>query len=424
MRSNHSYSGTDSVVVTGLGAVTPLGVDAKSTWAAMCAGRSGVSALGGDWPAEHPIQIAAKVPIEPAEVLGRIEARRLDRSGQFALIALREAWADAGFVGPARQSGTPLAERVAVVLGSGMGGLGTLLGNYDVMLARGTRPVSPHALPMIMPNGPAGRASLEIGAQAAAIAPTSACATGGEAVAGGLDLIRLGRADVVAVGGTEAIIHPLPTAAFANMMAMSRRNHEPSRASRPFDRTRDGFVMGEGAGVLILESARHARARGARVYCELAGAGLSADAYHIASPDPDGRGMARAARKALADGALRPEDIVHVNAHATSTPQGDLAENRALIDVFGREGYCVSATKSMTGHLIGAAGAVEAIAAVRALCERLAPPTVNVDELDEAIELDIVRDEPRQLPRGRIAVLSNSAGFGGHNAVVVFRSLD
>jgi 3-oxoacyl-[acyl-carrier-protein] synthase II len=420
----YAYPATpDAVVVTGLGAVTPLGADAKSTWAGMCAGQCGVSPLGEDWPAQHPIQIAAQVGLDPAGVLGRIEARRLDRCGQFALIALREAWADAGFVGPAGQPGTPPAERVAVVLGSGMGGLNTLLYNYDVMRARGTRPLSPHALPMIMPNGPAGRASLEICAQAAAIAPTSACATGGESIAGGLDLIRLGRADVVAVGGTEAIIHPLPTAAFANMMAMSRRNDEPARASRPFDRDRDGFVMGEGAGVLILESARHARARGARIYCELAGAGLSADAYHIAAPDPQGHGMARAIRKALADAQLLPEDIVHVNGHATSTPQGDLAESRALTVVLGRGGYCVSATKSMTGHLIGAAGAVEAIATAYALSERLAPPTVNLDRLDAAIDLDVVRDEPRPLPSGPIAAMSNSAGFGGHNVVLIFSTV-
>jgi 3-oxoacyl-[acyl-carrier-protein] synthase II len=234
-------------------------------------------------------------------------------------------------------------------------------------------------------------------------------------------MIRQGRADVVAVGGTEAIIHPLPTAAFFNMMAMSRGRDEPARASRPFDLARDGFVMGEGAGVLILESARHARARGARIYCELAGAGMSAEAYHIASPEPHGRGMARAMRAALADSGLRPADVVHVNAHATSTLLGDLAESRAMVEVLGRTGYAVSATKSMTGHLIGAAGAVEAIAAIHALVERLAPPTINVDAQAADIEIDVVRDEPRALPGGPVAVLSNSSGFGGHNVVLAFR---
>lgn len=412
------------VVVTGLGAVSPLGGDAKSTWAGMLAGRCAVTALDEEWAQGLAVRIGARAGVDCAEALSRVEARRLDRSGQFAMIALREAWSDAGFVGPAEEGGLPDAERVGVVLGSGLGGLTTLLGNYDTMLARGARQVSPHTLPMIMPNGAAGQAGLRIGARAGVHAPTSACATGAEAVAAGLDMIRLGRADVVAVGGTEAIIHPLAIAAFSNMLAMSRANDDPRRASRPYDRKRDGFVMGEGAGVMIIESAQHAQARGARVYCELAGAGVSSDAHHIASPEPTGRGMARALRTVLTDAHLDPVDVVHVNAHATSTPLGDAAEAAAMRTVLGVGGYCVSATKSMTGHLIGAAGAVEAVATVLALCYRTAPPTINIDDLDESIGLDVVRDEPRALPSGPLAALSNSSGFGGHNVVLAFRTED
>ncbi|HEU5356650.1 MAG TPA: beta-ketoacyl-[acyl-carrier-protein] synthase family protein [Actinocrinis sp.] len=422
--------GDDEVVVTGVGAITPLGGDAKSTWAAMLAGRGAAESLTEDWAANLPVRFAARAAADPAEGLGRVEARKLDRCEQFSLVALREAWADAGFVGPAEESGTPAADRVGVVIGSGLGGLGSLVANWEALAGRGPRFVSPHTLPMIMANGPAGQASLELGARACAHAPVSACATGAEAVAAGLDLIRLGRADVVVAGGTEAIIHPLALASFATMLAMSRRNDDPARASRPFDRGRDGFVMGEGAGMLVLESARHAEARGAHVYCELAGAGVSADAHHIASPEPEGRGMAAALRKALADARLDVSDIVHVNAHATSTQQGDLAESRAMAAVLGcaplpegapaGAGYCVSATKSMSGHLIGAAGALEAVATVLALRDRLAPPTINLEDPDPRIEVDVVHGRPRALPAGRIAALSNSSGFGGHNVVLAF----
>ena len=411
----------DRVVVTGLGATTPLGGDAKATWAAMLRGRPGAAALTEPWAAGLPVRIAARAVVDPATVLGRVEARRLDRCGQFCLIALREAWADAGFVGPAEDGGTPDPDRVAVVIGSSLGGVGSLLDNHEAMRLGGTRRVSPHTIPMIMPNGPAGQAALEIGARAVVSAPVSACATGAEAIACGLDLIRWHRADVVAVGGTEAAINPLILAAFASMRAMSRRNAEPARASRPFDRARDGFVIGEGAAVLILERAGHALARGARVYCQVAGAGLSGDAYHIASPEPDGRGMARALRNALEDARLLPEQVVHVNAHATSTPLGDRAESRAICSVLGSSGYCVSAIKSMSAHLLGAAGAIEALATVLALRDRLAPPTINLDSPAPDIEVDVVGDEPRTLPARSAAALSNSSGFGGHNVVLAFR---
>ena len=412
---------THDVVVTGLGAVTPLGGDVKSTWASLLDGRSAVRALTEEWATGLPVRIAAPAAVEPDAVLSRIEARRLDRAGQFSALAVREAWADAGFVGRAGDAGLPAPERVGVAIGSGIGGLMTLLRAHDLLREGRLRQIPPATVPMLMTNGSAGHASVELNAQAAAHAPATACAAGAEAIATGLDMIRLGRADVVVAGGTEAIIHPLTMAAFATMTAMSRNHDTPHRASRPYDTGRDGFVLGEGAAMLVLESARHARRRGARAYCVLAGAGVSADAHHMVRPDPDGGGLVRALRSALADGRLEPGDITHVNAHATSTPQGDLAESRAIRSVLGTGGYPVSAIKSATGHLIGAAGALSAVTSVLALSERTAPPTVNIEDLDAAIELDVVRDEPRELPRGRTAVLSNCAAFGGHNVVLALR---
>jgi 3-oxoacyl-[acyl-carrier-protein] synthase II len=413
----------DTVVVTGLGAITPLGADAKSTWTGALAGSCGIGKLNDPWAAGLPVRIGARSAVEPADLLGRVEARRLDRSGQFALLAAREAWADAGFSGPADQEGAPCAERVAVVFGCGMGGLSSLLGNFEAMVSRGGRHVSPHAIPMIMPNGPAGRIGIEITARAGVHAPTSACATGAEAIAHAIDLIRLGRADVVMCGGTEAVIIPLAISAFANMQALSRQNEHPERACRPYDRNRDGFVMGEGAGALVLESAEHAAARGAQVHAAVLGAGISSDAHNIAAPPDDGAGMGRALRFLLADARLRPEDVGYVNAHATSTPQGDLAESRALRSVLGRGGYCVSATKSMTGHLLGAAGAVAALITVLAVRDRVVPPTIGIDELDPRIDLDVVRDEARPLRAGRFVAVTSSCGFGGHNVALAFRSV-
>ncbi|SES05547.1 3-oxoacyl-[acyl-carrier-protein] synthase II [Streptomyces sp. yr375] len=416
----------DDVVVTGMGATTPLGGDVKSNWAALLNGRRVAVRLDNDWPEDLPVRIAARAATDPDAVLDRIELRRLDRASQFALIAVREAWADAGFFGRAGETGQPDAERVGVVLGSGIGGLSTLVDGYEQMRARGARRLSPHTMPKMMINGSAGQVGLEINARAGVHAPTSACAAGAEAIAAGLDMIRLGRADVVAVGGTEAIIHPLTVAAFTSMKAMSRRNDDPEHASRPYDTQRDGFVMGEGAAVLILETARHARARGAHVHAELAGAGISADGHHIVAPEPGGRGASAALRKALADADLSPRDIAHVNAHATSTPQGDFAESLAIRSVLGDDGgagadYAVSAIKSTAGHLMGASGALAALVSVLALRDRTAPPTMNIEHLDPRIGLDVVRDQPRALPRGALAGVSNSAGFGGHNVVLAFR---
>ncbi|HEU0213073.1 MAG TPA: beta-ketoacyl-ACP synthase II [Jiangellaceae bacterium] len=411
-------------LVTGLGATTPVGGDVASTWDAFLAGRSGVRTLTEEWAEQLPVRIAARVAVEPADVLPRVQARRLDRSGQFAIIAAREAWADAGYDGPAGEAGVD-PDRFGVVCATGIGGVTTLLSNYDVLLESGPRRVSPLAIPMLMPNGPAAQVGLEVGAQAGVHTPVSACASGAEALAYGLDMIRSGRADVVLAGGTEAAIHPLPMAAFANMMALSKRNDEPERASRPYDKGRDGFVLGEGAGLVVLESVEHAEARGARVYAELVGAGLSADSHHIAQPDPSGAGAVKAMQNALADAGLQSGDVRHLNAHATSTPVGDTAEAVAIRIALGEAAgrVAVTSTKSMTGHLLGGAGAVESIAVILALHHRMAPPTINVDDLDDEIGLDVVRGEPRPLGDGVLAALNNSFGFGGHNVALAFRSV-
>ena len=400
------------VVVTGMGATTPLGGDVASTWDAMVAGRSGVSALTQEWAAQLPVRIAGQLAVDPSTVIDRVRARRMDRSEQTAVVAAREAWADAGLAGTGLDP-----ERLAVVVGSGIGGAMTLLAQDDILEASGPRRVSPHTVPMLMPNGPAAMVGLELGAKAGVHAPTSACATGAEAIAWGLDIIRSGRADVVVAGGTEAVIHPLPIAGFAAMRAMSTRNDEPEKASRPFDKARDGFVLGEGAGIVVLERADHAAARGARVYARLAGAGMTSDGYDIVQPDPEGHGAVRAIRAALRDGNVDPRDVLHVNAHATSTPVGDVAEIVALHHAVG-DHPVVTSTKSMTGHLLGAAGAVESIATILAVYHSTVPPTINLDDPDEKVDLDIAAHQARKLEIP--AALNNSFGFGGHNAALVF----
>ena len=409
-----------SVVVTGVGATTPLGGDAASFWDGLLAGRSGVRDLTEDWAEPLPVRFAARVAVEPSAHLKPVEMRRLDRSAQFALIAAREAWKDAGFDGKFAEP-----NRLGVMVGSGIGGVTTLLNAYDDLVAKGPRAVGPRTVPMLMPNSPAAYVGLEFDARAGVHAPVSACATGAEAVGHAIEMIRSGRADVVLAGGTEAAIHPLPIAAFANMMAMSKRNDDPQHASRPFDVGRDGFVLGEGCGILVLESAEHAAARGARVYAEAAGVGFSADSHDIAQPEPDGRGVAEALAFALEDADLSAGDVKHLNAHATSTPRGDLAEIMAFRKILGSaaEDVAISATKSMHGHLLGGTGAIESVATVLALHHRQAPPTINIEELDPEVTLDIVRDKPRALPEGQIAALNDSFGFGGHNVVVAFRSV-
>ena len=406
------------VVVTGLGATTPLGGDVASTWTALLAGKSGVRLLTEDWRELLPVHFAARVAIEPADQMERVEMRRLDRSEQFALIASREAWKDAG-------SPDVEKERLGVVIASGIGGVITLLDQFDNLKEKGARGVSPHTVPMLMPNGPAANVGLELQAKAGVHTPVSACASGAEAIGYALEMIRSNRADVIVSGGVEAAIHQLPMAGFAAMKALSTRNDAPHRASRPYDADRDGFVLGEGGGILILEEYEYAKARGAKIYCELVGQGLSSDGYHIAAPDPDGAGVQRAIKFALADAKLSTKDIVHLNAHATSTPAGDVAEANALRLALGKdsEHVAVSATKSMTGHLLGGAGAIESVFIVKALQERLAPPTINIENLDSAVTIDVVRDTPRPLPTGQIAALNDSFGFGGHNVVLAFATL-
>ena len=410
--------GRRRVVVTGLGATTPLGGDVATTWSSLLAGKSGVRSLTEDWAQTIPVTFAARVAIEPSAQMERVELRRLDRSEQFAVIAAREAWKDAG--APEIDK-----ERLGVVIASGIGGVITMLDQYDILREKGARLVSPHTVPMLMPNGPAANVGLELQAQAGIHTPVSACASGAEAIGYALEMIRNNRADIVVSGGVEAAIHPMPMAGFAAMKALSTRNDAPELASRPYDLNRDGFVLGEGGGVLVLEEYEHAKARGAKIYCEVAGQGLTSDGYHIAAPDPSGAGVGRAVKFALRDAELATADIVHINAHATSTPAGDIAEANALSLALGKDvdQVAVSATKSMTGHLLGGAGAIESVFIVKALQDRIAPPTINIDNLDPAVSIDVVRDQPRALPAGDIAALNDSFGFGGHNVVLVFKSL-
>lgn len=409
---------TRRVVVTGLGATTPLGGDVTTTWANAVAGKSGARSMKHEWASTLPVHFAAEVVVEPSEVMKPVELRRLDRSEQFALIASREAFADAG--NPELD-----LERLGVVIASGIGGVTSLLEQYRILMEKGARFVSPHTVPMIMPNGPAANVGLEFKAKAGVHTPVSACASGAEAIGYAFDMIRNNRADVVIAGGVEASVDALPMAGFAAMKALSTRNDAPEKASRPYDQDRDGFVLGEGGGVLILEEYEHAKARGAKIYCEIAGQGLTSDGYHIAAPDPEGRGVIRAMQFALRDAGLSTKDIFHLNAHATSTPAGDIAEANALRGALGADAdhVAVSATKSMTGHLLGGAGAVESVLIVKALQERLAPPTINIENLDPAVTVDVVRDKARPLPAGDIAALNDSFGFGGHDVVLVFKSI-
>jgi 3-oxoacyl-[acyl-carrier-protein] synthase II len=397
------------VVVTGLGATTPLGGDVASTWDAMLAGRSGVTPLTQEWAQQLPVRIAAQLAVDPSEKLDRVRLRRLDRSEATAIIAANEAWADAGLADADIDR-----ERLAVSVGSGIGGAQTLLSQDDVLEAGGPRRVSPFTVPMLMPNGPAANVGLEFSARAGVHSVASACATGAEAISLGVDLIRAGRADVVIAGGTEAVIHPLPIAGFAAMRAMSTRNDEPDRASRPWDKGRDGFVIGEGAAIVVLERGDFARARGARIYATIAGTGITSDGYDMVQPHPEGAGFVRAVGKALTDAGLTGTDIVHINCHATSTPVGDMAEIIGLRTAIG-DHPVLTATKSMTGHLLGAAGALETIATILAVREGVVPPTINLDDPEDGL-LDVAL-KPRNMDIP--AALNNSFGFGGHNVALV-----
>lgn len=408
-----------TVVITGLGATTPLGGDAVSTWEGLLAGRSGIHTIEADWAAELPTKFAAQVVVEPTEVVPRVEARRMDRSSQLAVHAGLQAWEDAGY--KLGEDNTLDRERLAVSIGTGIGGLHTLLESWDTMKERGVRRVSPYTIPMLMANAPASQVGLRIGAKAGVHTPISACASSNEAIAQGLDIVRHGRADVCVVGGTEGVVHPLPIAAFGQMQALSRRNDSPEQASRPWDVDRDGFVLGEGAVVLVLETLEHAQARGARIYGTLVGAGISADSHDIVQPDPTGHGQASAMRRALADAGLSASDIDHVNAHATSTPQGDITEAGSIRAALGDDNRAiVTGTKSMTGHLLGAAGALESMATILALRHRIVPPTINLDNMEPDLGIDIAANKPRELGSGDLAALNNSFGFGGPNVAIAF----
>jgi 3-oxoacyl-[acyl-carrier-protein] synthase II len=409
---------TKKIVVTGIGATSPLGGTAPDSWAALLAGESGVSTIEADWvkDLDLPVHFAGQIKVKADTVLERVETKRLDPSAQLAIISAREAWADAG-----SPSDDPL--RIGVDYSTGIGGLWTLLDAWDTLKEKGPRRVLPMTIPMLMPNAAAAAISMSIPARAYARTDVSACASSTEAIANAYEHLQSGLADVVMAGGTESVIHPMPIASFAAMQALSKRNDSPATASRPFDVTRDGFVLGEGAATLVLETEEHALARGAHIYAELAGGAVTSDSYHITAPDPEGSAAARAMKAAIEQAGAQPSDVVHVNAHATSTPVGDIAEYKSLLRVFGDHlpNIAVSATKAATGHLLGGTGALEAIFTILALRDRTAPPTINLTDQDPEILLDVVRS-PRALGDGPLLAISNSFGFGGHNAVVAFRT--
>ncbi len=409
---------TKNIVVTGVGATSPIGGTAPESWEALLAGTSGARTLEHDWVAEYalPVTFAAEALVRPDTVLERPIAKRLDPSSQLALVAAMEAWADAG-------SPEVDPERLGVDFATGIGGVWTLLDAWDTLREKGPRRVLPMTVPMLMPNSASGNLSLHFGARAFATTVASACASSTESLFNAVEHLQDGLADVVIAGGTESAIHPITIASFASMQALSKRNDDPATASRPTSVDRDGFVMGEGAGVLILETEEHAKARGAKIYAYVVGGGVTADSYHITANDPEGRGAARAVKLALEQAGASPDDVTHINAHATSTPVGDPNEYQALKAVFGDrvDDIPVSATKASTGHLLGGTGALEAIFTVLALRDRVAPPTINITEQDPAVPFRVA-GTPQQLGDGDQLAISNSFGFGGHNAVIAFRS--
>jgi beta-ketoacyl-acyl-carrier-protein synthase II len=406
------------VAVTGLGAVTPLGLDAGSTWEAAVAGTSGVGFIESFDATGFPVRIASEVKgFDAAAIVGPKDARRLERNVVLAVAAAREAWSDAGVEGvdPAR---------AGILVGSAIGGVMGVLAQNDVLRERGHDRVSPWFLPNVLVDSASGQIAIDLGLRGPNYAPVSACATGSHAVGEGAELIRRGDADVVLAGGTESCMHPVILAGFCAMRGLVAEEEDPTLASRPFDATRAGFVMGEGACVLLLEDLERARARGARVYAEVLGYGTSNDAHHMAQPDPESVGVAEMMRAALTRTGLAPEQVGYINAHGTSTPQGDLAETKAIREVFGKHAYelAVSSTKSVLGHLFGAAGAVEAMMCVRAVHEGVLPPTINYRTPDPELDLDYVPNEAR---RTQVEVaLSNAMGLGGHNACVLVGRVD
>ena len=406
------------IVVTGIGAFSPLASNAPDTWAALLAGTPGARTMVNEWVAKYdlPITFAATVAVSPDEILERVEIKRLDPSSQYALIAGREAFADAG--SPSVDPG-----RLAVDWATGIGGVHTLVDAWETLREKGPRRVMPMTVPMLMPNGPAAAVGMDLHARAGIRTVVSACASSTESIVNAYEHLQSGYADVVIAGGSEAAVHPLPVASFAAMQALSKRNDEPASASRPYDVTRDGFVLGEGAAALVLETEEHAKARGAKIYAEVIGGAVTSDAYHITAPDPEGSGAARAVLDALAVTGASLDDVIHINAHATSTPVGDVAEYAALRRVFGDrlDNIPISATKASTGHLLGGAGAIEAMFTVMALHTNTAPPTINTKDIDPEVKIDLVT-QPRTIGSG--VAISNSFGFGGHNAVAAFRTYE
>jgi 3-oxoacyl-[acyl-carrier-protein] synthase II len=411
---------TKRIVVTGIGASTPLGGTAQDTWTALLAGESGANTLTQEWVAQYelPVTFAMEAKVRPSEVLERVETKRLDPSAQFALISAREAWADAGAPDIDKT-------RLGVDYSTGIGGLWTLLDAWDTLREKGPRRVLPMTVPMLMPNAASAAVSMDLDARAFARTDVSACASSAEAISNAYDHLQQGLADIVLAGGTESCIHPITLASFSSMQALSKRNDDPRAASRPYDVNRDGFVMGEGAATLVLETLEHAQARGAKIYAEIAGGGVTSDSYHITAPDPEGRGASRAILAALAQAGATPDEVTHINAHATSTPVGDIAEYKSLLSVFGDRVHeiPVSATKGAHGHLLGGTGALETILTVLAVQNRIAPPTINLEDQDPEIPL-LVPTAPHALGDGPQLAISNSFGFGGHNAVVAVRSYD
>jgi beta-ketoacyl-acyl-carrier-protein synthase II len=403
------------VAVTGLGAVTPLGNDWRSTWDAAVAGRSGIDFISTFDTSAYPVRIAAEVKgFDPAAIVGPKEARRLDRNVVLSVAAATEAFADASLDGVYEPS------RVGVLFGTAIGGISGIVDQHDVLGERGPSRVSPYFIPSVLVDAASGQIAISLGLRGPNYAPVSACATGSTAVGEAAEVIRRGDADAVLAGGAEACLHPLILAGFCAMRGLAAEDEHPPRASRPFDATRAGFVMGEGACVLVLEDLEAAQARGAEIYAEVLGYGASNDAYHLAAPDPESVGVTEMMRSAIARAGLEPERVGYINAHGTSTPLGDAAETRAIKEVFGDHAYrlAVSSTKSVTGHCFGAAGAIEAMMCVLALHEGVLPPTMNYETPDPECDLDYVPNEARRVQVE--AALSNAMGLGGHNGCVLF----
>ena len=410
---------TTRVVITGMGAISPLGGDVPALWNGIKNGQSGVGPITLFDTSQYDTHFAAEVKnFDPLRFMERKEARRNDRFVQFAIAATREALCDAGFeITPAN------AERVAVGIGTGIGGIGMLSEEILTLNTRGARRVSPFFISAVLPDSASGQVAITYGAKGNNIAVTAACATGGTALGEAMSVLLRGDADVIITGSSEAALVPICFAGFNIMNALSTRNDDPARASRPFDKDRDGFVVGEGAGILILETEEHARARGARIYGELAGYGMTADANHMVQPSEGGEGMARAMRIAMRHAGIAPKDIHYINAHGTSTPLNDKTETMAIKHAFGEAAYDVpiSSTKSMIGHCFGAAGALEAIISLKAMQENLLPPTINLDTPDPECDLDYVPNVAR--PQRIDVAMSNAMGLGGHNSCVIFRKV-